>query len=419
MTMTRIFFRTASVTLLGLVACTFSGERMRGDEAAPAAKQQEKVGAIAADGAGIYFSPEARAKKLSRPWSKMAAHMEWKGLAVSEPDRSVWCCCPIEGPDKKIHMFVARGQPGAEVGPTWGKTCVIAHYLADRPEGPFMYESTVFEGTKDGSWDSYGPMNPDVRRIDGKYVMAYTGTRDLATFPGSMSVGMALADDLNGPWRRVGQLVDPAKVADLDATHGGWIDNPTLLKHKGKYYCYFKRCSAGKQLEAKYCVAMSDKLVGPYEYQGVATDNTSYIEDAFVWEQGGVIYLMTTDNFSQNVPGSPRANILWQSTDPLHFRLSEATLATGTIKEHWRDWDPKRSSFPYSGSGVPFFADPCFLLQDGKPTYFYGPSDCNVTGGKFNEIYCMELHWNDPSQVDDGSDGQTGDGNGNGEKGWE
>jgi hypothetical protein len=54
----------------------------------------------------------------------------------------------------------------------------------------------------------------------------------------------------------------------------------------------------------------------------------------------------------------------------------------GAIKEHWRDWDPKPSSFPYSGSGVPFFADPCFLLQDGKPTYFYGPSDCNVTRGQ-------------------------------------
>ena len=71
-----------------------------------------------------------------------------------------------------------------------------------------------------------------------------------------------------------------------------------------------------------------------YRYRGGATDNPSYIEDAFVWEQDGVIYLMTTDNFSQNVPGSPRANILWHSTDPLHFAISEATLATGTSKEH-------------------------------------------------------------------------------------
>jgi hypothetical protein len=299
-------------------------------------------------------------------------------------------------------MFVARGQPGEMAAPTWGKSSVIAHYLADKPEGPFKYESTVFGGTKDGSWDSYGPQNPDVRLIDGKYVMVYTGTRDLVAFPGTMSVGMAVADDPNGPWRRVGQTVDPEKVADLDAAHGGWIDNPTLLKHNDKYYCYFKRCCAGKQLEAKYCVAVADKLEGPYEYRGVVTDNTSYIEDAFVWEQNGVIYLMTTDNFSQNVPGSSRANILWQSTDPLHFKIAEATLATATAKEHWKNWDPKKATYFYGGGdAVPFFADPCFLLQNGKPTYFYGPCGCNVSGGKFSEIYCMKLHCSNPSKLDD------------------
>jgi hypothetical protein len=53
------------------------------------------------------------------------------------------------------------------------------------------------------------------------------------------------------------------------------------------------------------------------------------------------------------------------------------------------------------GGGVqtPLLADPCFLLQNGKPTYFYAPSGINVRGGRFTEIYCMKVHYTDPSVV--------------------
>jgi predicted GH43/DUF377 family glycosyl hydrolase len=308
----------------------------------------------------------------------------------------VWCCCPIEGPDGKIHMFAARGEPGAAVEPTWGRTNAIAHYVADKPEGPFRYVSTVLQGTKDGSWDSYGPQNPDVRKIDGKYVMVYTGLRDPKLYPISMSVGMAIANDLNGVWRRVGEIFDPR--AHPNPMISEWcVVNPTILARNGKYYIYFK---AGASLHpmAKYFVAISDKLEGPYTvHPEPVTDNTTYIEDGFVWEQDGIVYLMTTD--CDPIPGGHKPNILWHSKDGLHFKFAEAMNATCNIMEHYKDYNPGKAKNRYGGIPTPFLADPAFLLQNGKPTYFYAPSNVNINGGEYTEIYCMKVHFQDPSKV--------------------
>ena len=345
----------------------------------------------------MFFKPQITVPPYPLPHSELCRSLEWIGVAVSEPDRSVWCCCPIEGPDGKIHMFAARGDPGATVEATWGRSNTIAHYVADKPEGPFRYVATVLEGTKDGSWDSYAPTNPDVRKIDGKYVMVYLGTRDpkwLYSNPNSFSVGMAMADDPSGPWRRVGEIFDP-RTHPNPMIAECCVVNPTILARNGKYYVYFK---AGPYPIAKYFVAISDKLEGPYTvHPEPVTDNTTYIEDGFVWEQDGVVYLMTSD--CDPIAGGHKPNILWHSKDGLHFKFAEATNATLNIHEHYKDYNPDKAKTRYGGNPVPFLADPAFLLQNGRPTYFYGPSNVNLSGGQYNEIYCMKVHFQDPSKV--------------------
>ena len=359
----------------------------------------QPYGPVGIEYPNVYFKPQVTVPPYPLPHSELCRSLEWIGVAVSEPDRCLWCCCPIEGPDGKIHIFAARGEPGAAVEPTWGRTNSIAHYVANKPEGPFRYVSTALEGTKDGSWDSYGPENPDVRKIDGKYVMVYTGTRDikwLYSKPNSFSVGMAIATDLNGPWRRVGEIFDP-RTHPNPMIAECCVVNPTILARNGKYYVYFK-AGASFHPMARYFVAISDKLEGPYSvHPEPVTDNTTYIEDAFAWEQDGVVYLMTTD--CDPIPGGHKPNILWHSKDGLHFKFAEATNATCNIHEHYKDYDPVKAKNRYGGILTPFLADPAFLLQNGRPTYFYAPSNVNISGGKYTEIYCMKVHFQDPSKV--------------------
>jgi len=344
----------------------------------------------------VFFKPWRKKPAYPLPYSELCRSLEWKGVAVSEPDRSVFCCCPVEGPRGKIHMFAARGKPGANVWKTWGRSSAIAHYVADKPEGPFRYVATVLEGTRDGSWDSYGPQNPDVRKIDGKYVMIYTGTRDLETYSACMSIGMAIADEPAGPWRRVGQIFDYRGHSNPVIATGGVCNATVVARSNGKYYIYFK---AGAQHAAsRFFVAIADKLEGPYTVhpKPVTEDAGYYIEDGFAWEQDGVVYLMTTD--CQQVPGIhgvAKPNILWRSRDGLHFKYAEATSAACNIITHYKDYKPDRNNRHGEGG----FADPAFLLQNGKPTYYYAPSSTNINGGKNTVIYCMKVHFQDPSKV--------------------
>lgn len=382
--------RNVSLLFVGIAAVGL----IKAAEAAPS----QPGGQAASKYPHVFFKPPASIAAHPLADSELCRSLEWKGVAVAEPDRCVFCCCPIEGPEGKIHMFAARGEPGAAVEPTWGRTNSIAHYVADKPEGPFRYVATVLEGTKDGAWDSYAPENPDVRKIDGKYVMVYTGTRDAKwpyANPNSFSVGMAIATDLNGPWRRAGEIFDP-RTHPNPVISGCCVVNPTILARQGKYFVYFK---AGPYPTAKYFVAIADKLEGPYAVRSEpVTDNPDYIEDAFVWEQDGVVYLMTTD--CDLLPdGHKKPNLLWHSKDGLHFKFKEATNVTYGIMEHYRDYDLGKAKNRYGGNPIPFFADPAFLLQNGRPTYFYAPSNVNVSGGKYTEIYCMKVHFQDPSKV--------------------
>jgi arylsulfatase A-like enzyme len=95
------------------------------------------------------------------PDSAIAANLEWLGVAVSEPHYTIWGAAPIQDDDGRVHLFVARW-PEANVDPAWRKSSEIAHYVADRPEGPFRFKQVVLRGTgRRGDWDAYAPRRDD------------------------------------------------------------------------------------------------------------------------------------------------------------------------------------------------------------------------------------------------------------------
>lgn len=96
------------------------------------------------------------------PESDIAANLEWLGVAVEEPDYTIWGAAPIQDERGRTHLFVARW-PEDNVDPAWRKSSEIAHYVADNPEGPFQFNKVILQGTgREGQWDAYAPHNPEI-----------------------------------------------------------------------------------------------------------------------------------------------------------------------------------------------------------------------------------------------------------------
>ena len=96
----------------------------------------------------LIFNSYAQNKKAN--YSFIAKNLEWNGVAIEDENYSIWGCAPIQSEDGKTHLFVARW-PEKNIDPAWRKSSEIAHYVADKPEGPFLFSDVAIKGTgKDG-----------------------------------------------------------------------------------------------------------------------------------------------------------------------------------------------------------------------------------------------------------------------------
>lgn len=216
------------------------------------------------------------------------------GRVLEEEGYYVWCNSPIEGPDGKIHVFYSRW-PKEKGMSGWIHQSEIAHAVADNPEGPYKYQSTILAPRGAGFWDATTCHNPSIHKVDGKYALFFMGNSN-----GKMNtkrIGLAVSDSLYGPWDR------PNEPLLLPGTKGSWDDllttNPSFVKlPNGAYWLYYKSLNAadynsakgGVRGNRKYGLAVSNSLEGPYKkYEGnpvvdfsVLGDNKQF-EDAYVW----------------------------------------------------------------------------------------------------------------------------------------
>ena len=342
-------------------------------------------------------------KELRMPYSHTALTARLIGPAISQKDWFCWCVSPLIGHDGKTHIFGARW-PKAEGMEGWsGPNAEIAHYVGERPEGPFRYVSTVLTSAMfPDRATMMGPHNPRLEYVDGHYVLLYICQDPSSRGRQRQRIGMMVADSLNGPWRFAGK--DGIMVeASTDSTH--WtsknvmgVCNPAFLKIKDKYYIYYS-CIVKPHPQAShsYGYAVADNLEGPYTLcDAPCTDNPAYIEDAQAFEMDGKYYLLTTDNYGRNT-GAFGNLIFWESADGKQFRTANASIALGTLFDYWgTDADRARLMqtphlFVRSGSGK--VERPAILKVNGKPAYLYGAGGVNLEGGDVSKSYVFKIEW--------------------------
>jgi hypothetical protein len=337
--------------------------------------------------------PDIRARRTSAakvPESSLARALVWQGVAIEEPDFTIWGASPILA-DGKVHLFAARW-PEANVDPAWRKSSEIAHYVADKPEGPFRFRSVIVTGTgHTGQWDAFAPHNPEIQRFGDTFALCYIANSDFhqPPHPLNQQIGMVVSESVNGPWRKVGRdgLILGPSPDPKHFSHGKQVVNPTLLKVGDKFHLYFKTRGSSGTL---YGLALADQLTGPYRMlDEPLTSKGVFIEDAsgFVWD--GRVCLLTTDNHGA-VTGVRGGGALWVSDDGIHFNPEWTQLGFDRIPRYYASYDPARVKKVYGGD--PKFERPKVLCVEGRPAWLYAPSGWNITGGQRTVGHVLRIH---------------------------
>lgn len=264
--------------------------------------------------------------------SAFSRRLRYVGRILEDPEYTVWCCAPMEGPDGKIHVFYSRWPTRLGFG-AWLTHCEIAHAVADDPAGPYATVDVALAGRGPGHWDACTVHNPSVYRIGDRYALFYMAN---AFAPGDPSetalrskrVGVAFSDSLYGPWERLdAPLVTPGPAGSWDEV---LVSNPGFVAHPGGgCWLYYKgvdevswRAFHGNR---KYGLATAERPEGPYAKHpdNPLIDMSVFgerreCEDAYLWhdakgfhaimrdmgvfdEQGG-LYLHSEDGIRWSAP---------------------------------------------------------------------------------------------------------------------
>lgn len=122
-----------------------------------------------------------------------ADRWEFIGVAVEDPGYHVWGSSPIIGPDGKVHLFSARWPEKEKVDPGWRSHSEIAHYVADKPEGPFHFSDVALRGTGKETWDKIAVHNPAIlQHPDGGFYLYFKSQAG--------KMGLAIAENFEGPY---------------------------------------------------------------------------------------------------------------------------------------------------------------------------------------------------------------------------
>lgn len=319
---------------------------------------------------------------------------QWKfiGEAINEPGYDVWGSSPIRDEQGNVHLFSARWPSTTPFKTAWRYNSEIAHYVSKKPEGPFQFVEIVGKGKNNGEWNSAGFHNPNIKKIDDKYVLVYIANDGAKKHGPSQRIGMLLSDSINGPWVEVPNeneplLSPPTNSAIWCYNSSLGVNNPSIIKHpNGSYYLYFKAKSETNGA-VSMGLAISKNLKGPYHIQpNPITANKARIEDgyAFLWKNK--ICLLTTDNHGILEKGG---GLLWVSDDGLKFNAEPLSGFHNYQDFYLKGLIPEGANARY-GNKVKFERPQLLMDANNEPEYLYCPSGIALDGSDGTNSYVLK-----------------------------
>ncbi|MEM6333310.1 MAG: glycoside hydrolase family protein [Planctomycetota bacterium] len=305
-----------------------------------------------------------------------------------------WCGSVIRDDDGRYVMFVSRWDKRLSFSPHWLTNSEIVMAVSDEAMGPYRFERVVLGAHDHAAWDGRMTHNPSVIKHDGRYLLFYTGTtysgatptHDApATLPGheesgdpakmlqldhrvleahrNQRIGLAVADRLDGPWRRPeSPLIEPRP--------GQWdgliTTNPApCVTPEGSLLLVYKSVARlGAMMHLG--VAGSDRYDRPFRRLRDdpilrASSVGDHVEDPFLWYADGR-YRLIMKSMNGKLGGEARGGIAIESVDGVNWSVSSEAKKAYSRKIRWDDGSTTTQAF---------LERPQLLIEDGKPTFMF------------------------------------------------
>ncbi|MCF7837799.1 MAG: glycoside hydrolase family protein [Candidatus Marinimicrobia bacterium] len=288
----------------------------------------------------------------------------------------VWCGSVIRGPDGTYHLFAARWPKTLPFAKGYVFASEVVRAAADTPEGPYRFVEVVLPDRGAGYWDGRMTHNPTICRWGSGYALFYIG----ATYAGarptraelesgeparhgqvyrSIRIGLATAEALEGPWRRLDQPI-------LDPRADKWdqviVTNPApCVLDDGRVYLYYRSSSPqGWRIGLAGADGPGARFERLHDEPVLNFGGEDFVEDPFVWRRGRRFELIAKD-CRGGITGELHAGVGAHSRDGIAWTLNTPPQAYSR-RVRWDD-----GSVTMQGS-----LERPFLLFDGDtPTHLF------------------------------------------------
>lgn len=220
-----------------------------------------------------YFLPTPMTGSLSKDvWGALAVGPRDPQNGLEDSTMKQWCYWDggiIKGPDGKYHLFASRWNQGKGHGGWSGSVAV--HAVSDKLYGPYVDKGPCWPDNQGGKGHNVFPL----ALPDGRHAIIVSDTR-----PGDVFV----SPSLDGPWSYLGAI----KIAPGKYPFGLMKNLSVMVRPEGRF----------EMVPESGIIALSDNILGPYTVQGPSAYRQAAgcpqdrMEDAVVWQTGGVYHIV-------------------------------------------------------------------------------------------------------------------------------
>lgn len=270
-----------------------------------------------------------------------------------------WGTNIIKTKDGKYHAIFSRW-PQSRGHLAWVTHSEIAHAVSDKLTGPYKFVNVVLSPRGKQYWDGDVTHNPHLLEYKGKYYLYYMGNRGSGYWEktdenvrpnpknkewwvnrNNQRVGVAVADNINGPWKRFDK-----PLIDVSGTNRMMTSTPTVsIREDGKFLLVYKYVVPSKEYKngkVIHATALSNSPTGPFKDTGkpfITHPTASFaIDDHVEWHDKNKYYCIAKDSRGVMSPYGEGATLLFVSDkNGLDWKPAKKFLflAPGTIK--WND----------------------------------------------------------------------------------
>ena len=133
------------------------------------------------------------------------------GSGFAMPGWFVWCSSAIKV-GNEYHLFAARWPETTTFPEGYRAHSEIVRAVAQRPEGPYVFQEVVIGARAGGQWDSGMAHNPAIYKVGDTFVLYYIGS---ATDSRYRQIGIATA--------KAGTTASQAPSSCASPAAGRWV----------------------------------------------------------------------------------------------------------------------------------------------------------------------------------------------------